>query len=175
VRRSLAAVVAAAASLGAMAAALALTAGTAPAPVGSAPGPVSSAPTPAWPEGGSSGVPPSIVLEAATGRPAERFEVRTMTGIDVAGSAQVRWSPRGGDVCPRALVPLGGRGTDVQVQIETDRPSAGSIRGSLYAPHAPCTRAVGTWRGTGGDYTGRDGGLVVALDEDGVVRMVFSP
>jgi hypothetical protein len=168
VRRSLATVVAAAAALGAMAAALTLTAGTAPAPA-------VSAPTPAWPEGGSSGVPPSIVLEAATGRPAERFEVRTMTGIDVAGSAQVRWSPRGDDVCPRALVPLGGRGTDVQVEIETDRPSAGSIRGSLYAPHAPCTRAVGTWRGTGGDYAGRDGGLVVALDEDGVVRMVFSP
>lgn len=166
-RRSLATVVTAATALTAMAAALALTAGPAPAPA-----PPQGA---VWPVGGASGVPPAIVLVAAAERPAERFDVRAADGEGVAGSARVRWAPRGGDVCPQALVPLGGRGTDVQVDIETDPSSAGSIRGSLYAPHAPCTRAVGTWRGTGGDYTGRDGGLVVALDADGVVRMVFSP
>ena len=121
------------------------------------------------------GVPPSVVLEATAARPAQTFDVRSFAGGGIVGSARVRWEPRGDDACPQAPVPLGGRGTDLRVEIETDPPFAGGIQGSLYAPHAPCTRAVGTWRGTSGDYAGRDGGLVVALEDDGLVRMVFSP
>ena len=116
-----------------------------------------------------------MVLESATGRPARAFDVRSPDGARTVGSARVSWQPRGDDVCPQARVPLGARGTALRVEIETDPPFAGGIRGSLYTPHAPCTRAVGTWQGTSGDYVGRDGGLVVALEDDGIVRMVFSP
>jgi hypothetical protein len=165
VHRRLAPLAAAAVAAAAMGAALALTAGTA----STAGGPQ------ALPASGSSSVPPSVVLEATAARPAQTFDVRSVAGDGIVGSARVRWEPRGDDVCPQARVPLGGRGTELRVEIDTAAPFAGGIRGSLYAPHAPCTRAVGTWRGTSGDYAGRDGGLVVALEDDGLVRMVFSP
>jgi hypothetical protein len=165
VHSRLPALVAAAVAAVAMGAALALAPGSASTDDGPEAFPPSEAP----------GVPPSFVLEARATRPAQTFDVRSLAGGGTVGSARVRWQPRGDGVCPQAAVPLGGRGTDLRVEIDTAPPFAGGIDGSLYVPHAPCTRAVGTWRGTSGDYAGRDGGLVVALEDDGLVRMVFSP
>ena len=91
------------------------------------------------------------------------------------GTAEVDWAPQGDARCPGAAVPLGAEGTELDIAVDADVAFAGRIHGRLYAPHPACDRAVGIWRGTGGSYEGRDGGLVVALEPDGVVRMVLSP
>jgi len=129
----------------------------------------------AMPASGPPGALPDVVLEGAAPRPATAFWLRSTAGTGTMGTADVDWSPQGDDRCSGAAVPLGASGTEVDIELRSEPAFAGSVHGRLYPPHPQCDRAVGIWRGTGGSYEGRDGGLVVALEPDGAVRMVLSP
>jgi hypothetical protein len=129
----------------------------------------------AMPASGPPGVLPNLVLDGAAPRPATAYSLRSLDGNGTMGSAEVEWTPQGDVECAGAAVPLGASGTEVAIRLRGDQAFTGRITGRLYAPHPACDRAVGIWRGTDGSYEGRDGGLEVALERDGAVRMVLSP
>jgi hypothetical protein len=165
VPRILAAVATALVAAISMAGALALAPGTVRPSVGEAAAPVAA----------PQRMLPSVVLEGNAPRPTQRFALRSGDGTSTVGFARIDWRPRGLNRCAAARVPLGGRGTDVAIHVTTSAPLAGDVQATLYAPHRACDRAVGVWRGTGGDYAGHDGGVIVALRPDGTVRVVLSP
>ena len=129
----------------------------------------------AMPASGPPGVLPNLVLDGAAPRPATAFSLRSTAGTGTTATAEIAWAPQGDDRCGDAAIPLGASGTEVAIRLRGDDAFAGTIDGRLYAPFPACDRAVGIWRGTGGSYEGRDGGLVVALEPGGAVRVVLSP